>query len=66
MFRSSGMRSGSTGGSGGEDKLTENITLHFNQFRYQYTPQNATGQPGSPIFTGWDVLNSELVNQNCN
>jgi type VI secretion system secreted protein Hcp len=56
----------SGGGSGGEDRLTENITLHFNQFRYQYTPQNASGQAGSPIFTGWDVLNSELVKQNCN
>jgi type VI secretion system secreted protein Hcp len=55
----------STGGSGGEDRLTENITLNFSQFRYQYTPQDAKGKELAPIFTGWDVLASELVNQKC-
>lgn len=55
----------STGGSGGEDRLTENVTLHFDQFRYAYTPQKPDGSGGTAIFTGWDVLNSELVNQNC-
>lgn len=55
----------STGGSGGEDRLTDNVTLHFDQFRYQYTPQKADGTGATPIFTGWDVLESKLVNQGC-
>src|SRR5690606_18311088 len=29
----------STGGSGGEDRLTENVTLHFGQFKYEFRPQ---------------------------
>ena len=33
----------STGGSGGEDKLTENITLHFGKFKYSFQPQDDKG-----------------------
>lgn len=35
----------STGGSGGEDRLTENITLHFGKFVYKFQPQKADGKP---------------------
>ena len=28
----------STGGAGGEDKLTENISINFNSATYSYTP----------------------------
>ncbi|WDS37817.1 type VI secretion system tube protein Hcp [Pseudoxanthomonas sp.] len=35
----------STGGSGGEDRLTENITLHFGKFAYKFQPQKADGKP---------------------
>ena len=31
----------STGGSGGEDRLTENVTLNFAEFKVEYTPQKA-------------------------
>ena len=55
----------STGGSGEEDRITESVTLHFNQFRYEYTPQNEEGQPVASIFTSWDAVKSELVNLNC-
>lgn len=34
----------STGGSGGEDRLTENITLHFGKFKYAFQPQNDKGK----------------------
>ncbi|MGO1718816.1 MAG: Hcp family type VI secretion system effector [Luteimonas sp.] len=34
----------STGGSGGEDRLTENITLHFGKFQYKFTEQDAKGK----------------------
>lgn len=33
----------STGGSGGEDRLTENVTLNFAKFTYKYQPQDPTG-----------------------
>lgn len=33
----------STGGSGGEDRLTENITLHFGKFQYAFQPQKPDG-----------------------
>ncbi|MET0327716.1 MAG: type VI secretion system tube protein Hcp [Luteimonas sp.] len=33
----------STGGSGGEDRLTENLTLHFGKFKYGFQPQKPDG-----------------------
>ena len=33
----------SMGGSGGEDRLTENVTLNFAEFEYDYTPQKPDG-----------------------
>ncbi|MCF7749288.1 type VI secretion system tube protein Hcp [Bacillus subtilis subsp. subtilis] len=33
----------STGGSGGEDRLTENITLHFGKYQYSFQPQKPDG-----------------------
>jgi type VI secretion system secreted protein Hcp len=43
----------STGGSNGEDRMTENIGLHFNSAQGEYIPQDPTGQPGKPIL--WSV-----------
>jgi type VI secretion system secreted protein Hcp len=39
----------STGGSGGEDRLTENITLNFEEFEFTYTPQNEDGSKGDKL-----------------
>jgi type VI secretion system secreted protein Hcp len=45
-----------TGGSGGEDRLTENLTLNFSKVEVQYTEQEADGKPKSPALKmGWDV-----------
>ena len=33
----------STGGSGGEDRLTENVSLNFAKFKFEYKPQQAEG-----------------------
>ncbi len=33
----------SAGGSGGEDRLTENVSLNFAEFEYAYTPQKPDG-----------------------
>ncbi len=39
----------STGGSGGEDRLTENTTLHFESMQFQYQKQGPNGAVGDPI-----------------
>lgn len=45
----------STGGSGGEDRLTENVTLNFKTFEYAYTPQNPDGTGGAAKEFKWDI-----------
>jgi len=35
----------SCGGSGGEDRLTENVSLNFAKVKFEYTPQKADGSP---------------------
>jgi type VI secretion system secreted protein Hcp len=37
----------STGGSGGEDRLTENVTLNFAKVEVNYTEQSAEGSAGT-------------------
>ncbi|MBV9490187.1 MAG: type VI secretion system tube protein Hcp [Verrucomicrobia bacterium] len=45
----------STGGSGGEDRLTENVSLNFAKVNVDYTPQDAKGSAGTAIPFGWDI-----------
>jgi type VI secretion system secreted protein Hcp len=45
----------STGGSGGEDRLTENITLNFSKVSLDYVPQDDKGSPGTAIPMAWDI-----------
>jgi type VI secretion system secreted protein Hcp len=45
----------STGGSGGEDRLTENITLNFAKFKFEYTPQKADGSGGTALPVSIDI-----------
>jgi len=46
----------STGGSGGEDKLTENISLNFAHVKYEYQPQKDDGaKEGGAIPYLWDI-----------
>ena len=45
----------SVGGSGGEDRLTENITLNFAKVTWTYVPVDPNGKPQKPIVGGWDV-----------
>jgi len=45
----------STGGSGGEDRLTENITINFPKYEYEYVPQKPDGSGDSPLKSGWDI-----------
>jgi type VI secretion system secreted protein Hcp len=45
----------STGGSGGEDRLTENVTLNFGKVSLDYVPQDDKGAPGTAIPMTWDI-----------
>ena len=45
----------STGGSGGEDRLTENVTLNFGKVKYSYTPQKEDGSADAAIDLTWNI-----------
>ena len=45
----------STGGSGGEDRLTENVSLNFAKVEYQYTVQTKEGAAGAKPKFDWDI-----------
>jgi len=45
----------STGGSGGEDRLTENVTLNFAEFKTSYTPQSDKGAEEGAIEFAWNI-----------
>jgi type VI secretion system secreted protein Hcp len=48
----------STGGSGGEDRLTENVTLNFSKVSLDYIPQDDKGAPGTAIPMSWDIASN--------
>jgi type VI secretion system secreted protein Hcp len=48
-----------TGGSGGEDRLTENVSLNFRQFHVTYTPQNKDGSAGSAAEVKWNIAENK-------
>jgi type VI secretion system secreted protein Hcp len=45
----------STGGSGGEDRLTENVTLNFEKVKLEYDTQTEKGAKGDHFQMGWDI-----------
>ncbi|MQA89720.1 MAG: type VI secretion system tube protein Hcp [Gemmatimonas sp.] len=45
----------STGGSGGEDRLTENVTLNFSKVKVGYVEQAPTGGEGDKPAVAWDI-----------
>lgn len=46
----------STGGSGGQDLLTENVSLNFAEVDVEYQPQKQDGsKDGGAIKYGWDI-----------
>ncbi|MCL4134663.1 UNVERIFIED_CONTAM: hypothetical protein GTU68_031809 [Idotea baltica] len=51
----------STGGSGGEDRLTENVTLNFGAIEYKYIEQTPQGGEGEKPDFKWDIAaNTEV------
>jgi len=52
----------STGGSGGEERLTENVTLSYSKFEFGYQPQNAKGgKEGGEMKWGYDLKLNQKV-----
>ena len=50
----------SSGGTNGDDRLTETVRLNFEEFTYTYTPQDAKGAAGGEIPVSWNIAsNSE-------
>jgi type VI secretion system secreted protein Hcp len=50
-----------TGGSGGQDRVTENVTLNFATVKMEYVPQKPDGSADASIPAGWDIAaNKEL------
>jgi type VI secretion system secreted protein Hcp len=45
----------STGGSGGEDRLTENVTLNISKVSVDYVPQDDKGAAGTAIPMAWNI-----------
>lgn len=45
----------STGGSGGEDRLTENISLNFAQVKLTYTGQKKDGTKDAAVDMSWNI-----------
>ena len=51
----------STGGSGGQDRLTENVSLNFAKVKVEYTPQDVKGAAGKTMTMGWDIAENVKV-----
>jgi type VI secretion system secreted protein Hcp len=46
----------STGGSGGEERLTENVTFSYATVVEAYQGTDAEGKLTAPVFGGWDLV----------
>lgn len=45
----------SSGGSGGEDRLTENLSLSYTEIKWTYVEQNDDGSAGGTVVEGWNL-----------
>ncbi len=50
-----------TGGSGGQDRLTENVTLNFAKYELDYKPQKADGSGDAAVKVGWNIAENKKV-----
>ncbi len=48
-----------TGGSGGEDRLTENVTVNFAKVKFEYTPQKADGTPDATKTMKYNIAEND-------
>ncbi|WP_305985410.1 type VI secretion system tube protein Hcp [Roseibium sp. MMSF_3544] len=49
----------STGGSGSDDRITENTTLNFGEYKLIYTEQKPDGSKGAAPEFAWDIAANE-------
>lgn len=49
----------STGGSGGEDRLTENLSLNFGKVKVEYTEQKKEGGEGTKPNMHWNIAQNK-------
>lgn len=54
-FKRALITSVSTGGSGGEDQLTENLSINFAEYSIDYIPQDEKGAGGAAITSGYNI-----------
>jgi type VI secretion system secreted protein Hcp len=51
----------STGGSGGEDRLTENVSLNFAEVKVEYAQQDEKGGKAGSNDYGWNIAQNTKV-----
>jgi type VI secretion system secreted protein Hcp len=51
----------STGGSGGEDRLTENVSLNFGKIKFDYTLQSDKGGKGTDLPVTIDIASGMKI-----
>jgi type VI secretion system secreted protein Hcp len=49
------------GGSGGEDRLMEQVSLNFGKVKVDYVEQTNTGGAGATPKMGWDIQKNEKI-----
>lgn len=49
----------SSGGTGSEDRLTENVSLNFAKFHAQYTEQTKEGSSGAQTEVKWNIAENK-------
>ncbi|HWS12620.1 MAG TPA: type VI secretion system tube protein Hcp [Rhodocyclaceae bacterium] len=51
----------STGGSGGEDRLSENLTLNFAEYKIEYTPQKPDGTGEAAVEAAFHIAKNVKI-----
>lgn len=51
----------SSGASGGEDRVTENVTLNFGKVTYSFYPQAKDGSVGPAKAFGWNIATNTQI-----
>lgn len=50
-----------TGGSNGDDRLVESVTLNFARFKVEYTQQDSKGVGGKTSTAAWDIPGNKAI-----
>ena len=45
----------SNSGGGGDSKVSETVTLHFQKVKVEYSPQKDDGSPDAAVTYAWDI-----------